>query len=119
MYNSTDSFDEEPSPLARIFVGFASLLLLPISILNFVALPVGAVWLCVLGHWKLVVLSVLAAFICPKVIGLVTLPSHALQVAAAKLIGRGGVRRSYDRSRAFCFWQGVIITSPLYLVHGA
>ena len=38
MYGSTDSFDEDPRILARIFVGFASLLFLPISILNFVAL---------------------------------------------------------------------------------
>jgi hypothetical protein len=88
MYSSTDSFDEDPTILARVLVGLAGLLLLPISILNFVALPAGAIWLCVLGYWKLVVLSLIAAFICPKIIGLLTLPSHGLQVAAAKMIGQ-------------------------------
>jgi hypothetical protein len=100
MYGSTDSFDEDPRILARIFVGFASLLFLPISILNFVALPVGAIWLLVLGYWKLVVFSLIAAFICPKVIGLATLPSHGLQVAAAKIVGQ---------ERSFLSWFACVL----------
>jgi hypothetical protein len=86
MNGELDSFDDEPSLTSKAFISFASLLLFPISILNFVALPVGAIWLCVLGYWKLVVLSFLAAFIGGKIIGLITLPSFGLQAVAAKTI---------------------------------
>jgi hypothetical protein len=115
MYESADSFYEEPSLLLRIFMGFARLLLFPMSILNFVALPVGAIWLCVLGSWKLVILAFLSSFLSPKIIGLVTLPSAGLQVAAAKTI---------QGQRSFLRWFlcGLLLTGSYYyfaLVFGA
>jgi hypothetical protein len=86
MYGRIDLFDDEPSPISKAFMSLASLLLFPISILNFVALPAGAIWLCVLGYWKLVVFAILAAFLAPKIVGLLTIPSFGLQTLAVKTI---------------------------------
>ena len=107
MYGSADYFYDEPSLLSRILMSVASLLLLPISILNFVALPVGAIWLCILGYWKLVVIVIIASFFSPKIIGLVTLPSAGLQVVAAKVI---------ERERSFLRWLlcGLLLSGSYY-----
>jgi hypothetical protein len=82
MRGATD--EVRTSRLTHSLIGLATLLLFPLSIINLCALPVGAIWLLVLGRWKIVLVTLAAAFLSPKVIGLVTHPLFWLQVLAAR-----------------------------------
>jgi hypothetical protein len=69
-----------------MFAALGTTLLALFSLVNFIALPVGAVWLCIMGHWKLVVLWFFVSMLSPRIIGFVTLPVFGLQAVAAALI---------------------------------
>src|SRR5271167_4791493 len=88
MYGKTDSFDDEPSLLLKLYAACSSLMGVPLIILNWTILPVGVIWLCILGYWELAIWGVLAWFFGDKLLGILTIPSSLLNGIAVRVVQR-------------------------------
>jgi len=59
-----------------------------ITILNYISMPVGGIWLLILGQWKLVILGLVISFAIPYIFTLITLLMSPLSIITAYLSKR-------------------------------
>src|SRR5271157_1529215 len=88
MYEKIDSFDDEPSLVLKLYAACSSLMGVPLIILNWTSLPVGVIWLCISGYWKLAIWGLLAWFFGGKLLGILTIPSSLLNRVAVRVVDR-------------------------------
>jgi hypothetical protein len=68
---------------------FATMILMPLIILNIFSGIVGGIWLAIIGQWKLIVAGLVLSFVMPWIYSIVSLPAMGLGMLASSAGERG------------------------------
>lgn len=75
--------------IGNAIAGFMKVMLVPVILMNWIGILVGAVWLAILGHWGTLGIGVLSFFVSKWIVGIAIMPSMIFAAPAAALMERG------------------------------